>query len=285
MSSCPNRNGRCFPDWASSPATGAWRRPRPSAAATGSSRARSWTCSATWSISPWWWLSHRRQAAGQVRYRLLETLREYALERLTTERSIAAVARRHARYFLDLVERTDARLWAGDEASALTEIERSTITFALPCGISCASGEAEYAARMAGALGMFWFFRGHCSEGRAWLREVLGQVARRRAIGGASAAYAKALHADGRLAHVQGDYAAAQQRLQAALADLAAAGRRRTACQCPVPARAHRDWCEVERAAARPLFLESLAYAERAGDRGWSPDPALARASRLRRWR
>jgi hypothetical protein len=39
-----------------------------------------------------------------------------------------------------------------------------------------ATGEAECAARLGGALGMFWFFRGHFDEGRAWLREVRGNV-------------------------------------------------------------------------------------------------------------
>ena len=79
-------------------------------------------------------------------------------------------------------------------------------------------GEAEGAARLAGALGMFWFFRGHFEEGRAWLREVLDLVGPAGPPGSAGAAHAKALHADGRLAHGQGDYAAAEQRLYAALA-------------------------------------------------------------------
>jgi hypothetical protein len=80
-----------------------------------------------------------------------------------------------------------------------------------------ATGEAELAARLAGALGMFWFFGGYFGEGRAWLREVLGQVGPVGPSENASAAYANALHADGRLAHGAGDYAVAEQRLRAAL--------------------------------------------------------------------
>jgi predicted ATPase len=60
-----------------------------------------------------------------VRYRLLETLRQYAQERLDAADASAA-ARRHARYFLGLVERADARFLAGDEAGALRRIEPST---------------------------------------------------------------------------------------------------------------------------------------------------------------
>src|SRR5439155_24218849 len=125
---------------------------------------------------------------------------------------------RHARYFLELVERADARLWAGDEASAVSSIEPEHDNARAALRHLLATGEADCAARLAGALGMFWFFRGHFNEGRAWLREVLGQLGVGEPSVSASATYAKALHADGRLAHGQGDYAAAEQRLHAALA-------------------------------------------------------------------
>src|SRR6266567_3728375 len=128
---------------------------------------------------------------GEVRYRLLETLREYALERLTAETTLGAARQRHARYFLEFAERADARLWAGDDAGAVSSIEPEHDNVRAAMRHLLATGEAECAARLAGALGMFWFFGGYLGEGRAWLREVLSQI---EAIGPtsiASAAYAK----------------------------------------------------------------------------------------------
>jgi ATP/maltotriose-dependent transcriptional regulator MalT len=119
---------------------------------------------------------------------------------------------------------------------------------------------------LAGALGMFWFFRGYCTEGRAWLREVLGQVGPVGPSGSASAACAKALHADGRLAQVQGDYAAAEQRLHAALAVWRRLGDR-TQIASALLLLGRTELLRGERAAARPLFIEGLACAEAARDR------------------
>ena len=125
-------------------------------------------------------------------------------------------------------------------------------------------GEAEGAARLAGALGMFWFFRGHFEEGRAWLREVLDLVGPAGPPGSAGAAHAKALHADGRLAHGQGDYAApssASTPRSLPGAGWGTASRRATPCSCS----GARSCCAAGRG-PRPLFLESLACAEAAGD-------------------
>ena len=203
---------------------------------------------------------------GQIRYRLLDTLRQYALERLTAESSLATAARRHARYFLDLVERADAHLWAGDEARAVASIEpeHDNVRAALRHFLN--TGEAECAARLAGALGMFWFFCAHCSEGRAWLREVLGQFRPVEPSGTTSAAYAKALHADGRLAHVQSDYEVAEQRLRAALVLWRRLGDRIQMANA-LFLLGRLELMRGERPAAVSLFMEGLACAEAARDR------------------
>ena len=83
---------------------------------------------------------------------------------------------RHARYFLDLAERADNRYWEGDKARALSNIESDHDNVRAALRHFLASGDSESAARLAGGLSMFWFIRGHCGEGRAWLREVLAQV-------------------------------------------------------------------------------------------------------------
>ena len=202
---------------------------------------------------------------GQFRYRLLETLREYALERLTADGTLAATARRHAHYFLDLVERADARLWAGEEAGAVASIEAEHDNVRAALRRFLATGEIEGAARMGGALGMFWFFGGYCTEGRVWLHDVLRQAEPAHASESPSAGYAKALHADGRLAHVQGDHPIAGQRLHAAIGMWRQLGNHvQTANALFLLGRI--ELMRGQPAAARQLFLDSLVYGEAADD-------------------
>ena len=76
-----------------------------------------------------------------------------------------------------------------------------------------ANGEAELAARMAGAVGKFWFFRGHLNEGRATLREVLAQAEQVALSRRPNAGYAKALHAAALMDQGQGDFASGDEHL------------------------------------------------------------------------
>jgi DNA-binding CsgD family transcriptional regulator/tetratricopeptide (TPR) repeat protein len=199
----------------------------------------------------------------QVRYRLLETLREYALERLTAENNAAAVMGRHARYYLELAERADRRYWAGDEGRALSVIESDHDNVRAALRHFLANGEVESAARMAGGLSMFWFIRGHCSEGRAWLREVLAHVAH-EGPADTNALYAKLLQADGRLAHVQCEHVEAEDRLRGAVAIWRRVGDDvHLANGLFLLGRV--ELIRGEREVAMPLLEESLGYAERAG--------------------
>src|SRR6266571_2729462 len=142
---------------------------------------------------------------GEVRYRLLETLRQYALERLRADDSIAATTRRHTLYFLELAVRAEARYEAGDEVGALSTLEPEHDNVRATLRHFLANGEAELAARMAGAVGKFWFFRGHLNEGRATLREVLAQAEQVALSSRPNAGYAKALHAAALMDQGQGD--------------------------------------------------------------------------------
>jgi non-specific serine/threonine protein kinase len=207
-----------------------------------------------------------QDAVGEVRYRLLETLRHYALERLAADGATEAATRRHALYFLDLVERADDRFLRGDEAGALGSIEPEHDNVRAALRHFLAAGESERAARLAGALGMFWYFRGYFNEGRAALREALGRLGSGGSPGGASAACAKALHAEARLAHGQGDYAAAERGLHAALTLWRQLGDRVQTAYALFLLGLNELW-QGRRAAARPRFLESLAVAEEAGNR------------------
>jgi predicted ATPase/DNA-binding CsgD family transcriptional regulator len=201
---------------------------------------------------------------GQVRYRLLETLREYALERLTIAGNTDAAMGRHALYFLALAERADKQYWGGDEARALSTIESDHDNVRAALRHFLASGDGESAARLAGGLSMFWFIRGHCSEGRTWLREVLELVESAGPLGNASATYANVLQADARLAHVQCDHVAAEQRLRAALPIWRRVGDHvKLANTLFLLGRV--ELLRGQPAVAMPLLEEGLGYAERAG--------------------
>jgi predicted ATPase/DNA-binding CsgD family transcriptional regulator len=137
-----------------------------------------------------------------VRYRLLESLREYARECLDASEEAAAVDRRHALFFRDLVERAEPEL-NGDHQLTWFELvkhEYPNIRAALRWAI--ARGEAETALRIGGALGWFWEMGGHHTEGRRWLSEMLAlpEAAPR------TMPRARALSAAGFLTWVQGDF-------------------------------------------------------------------------------
>ncbi|MCA1644460.1 MAG: LuxR C-terminal-related transcriptional regulator [Chloroflexi bacterium] len=202
---------------------------------------------------------------GEVRYRLLETLREYALERLTADGSIAATTRRHALYFLELAERAEARYEAGDEVGALSTLEPEHDNIRAALRHFLADSEAELAARMAGAVGKFWFFRGHLNEGRATLREVLAQAEQVALSRPPSAGYAKALHAAALMDQGQGDYASGDEHLTTALAIWRQLDEPLEAAYELFVLGRSELW-RGNRAAARPLFLESLELARQAGN-------------------
>jgi predicted ATPase/DNA-binding CsgD family transcriptional regulator len=107
------------------------------------------------------------------RYRMLETVREYASVKLGEAAEREAASDRHANFVLDLAERAETGL-AGSEQLAwleLLETEHDNLSAAL--GWLTESGEAERGMRLAAALLRFWWFRGHLAEGRACIETLL----------------------------------------------------------------------------------------------------------------
>ena len=137
---------------------------------------------------------------GTVRYRLLEPVRQYALEKLEASGEAEANRRRHAEFFLALAEEAEPKLWGPDQVVWLKrlEVEHDNMRSALSRSIE--RGEDELAVRLAGALRWFWHGQGHYGEGRRWLEEALS-----RDSWASVAARAKALSAVGWLAMDQDD--------------------------------------------------------------------------------
>ena len=134
------------------------------------------------------------------RYRMLETLRIYGLERLH-ERGEAAHAReKHAAYFLSLAEAGGEALRGPEQAAWLSRLEVEHGNFRAALEWSLDQGAAETAARLAGSLYALWDLHGHYGEGRGWLARVL------RADDQLPAAVrARALLGSATLAVIQGD--------------------------------------------------------------------------------
>jgi len=110
-----------------------------------------------------------------VRYRLLESLREYGTERLTAEGEREVFRRRHRDFFLHLAEEGEHHRHAPDLGEWLRRLEddHDNLRAALAWSLET-SQEAEGGLRLAVALRYFWMLRGHGTEAHAWFEKALG---------------------------------------------------------------------------------------------------------------
>jgi predicted ATPase len=154
---------------------------------------------------------------GEIRYRLLETVRQYGREKLEESGEAERVLRRHAGFYLALAEGAD--LMSRDQAAWLERLETEHDNFRAALALSLEGGGAPSeesvlsGSRMAVALWPFWYTRGYLSEGRWWLENAIEK-------GGpeTSPTKAAALTGAGYIALFQGDYRAARAFLDRGLA-------------------------------------------------------------------
>ena len=142
-------------------------------------------------------------AGGRTQYRMLETIRQYAAERLVESGEESDLRSRHAEHFLWLAERAERfeRRPAQPEWLAALEAAHDDLRAALAWWRAHDAGRL---VRLANALGWFWIMRGHLGEGREWLEDVIESGSpppRERA---------RALYRLARLAFWQGDYGVAR---------------------------------------------------------------------------
>ena len=117
-----------------------------------------------------------RQGEEQVRYFLLESVREYAIDQLEGRDEAEPARRAHANYFLQLAEQADAGLHSNEQArwSARLERERGNLAAALRWFL--ANGQQQEGLHLAGMLGYFWWTHGYHVEGWRCLDEALRQA-------------------------------------------------------------------------------------------------------------
>jgi non-specific serine/threonine protein kinase len=155
--------------------------------------------------------SGRRREASP-RYRMLETVRAHARDRLAESEDEAMVRRRHREHFAEVAERSVPGLTGPDQTRWAERLEASHDDLRAAID-DCARSDVPRSLEMAGALGRYWFVRGRWSEGRDLMTELLG---RPEAAAG-TAGRARALSWTGWLLYWQGEFSGANSVLEEAL--------------------------------------------------------------------
>ena len=151
---------------------------------------------------------------GGSRFGMLETIREFALERLDETDEAGETHRRHAEYFLQLAEALSGRLTGDERKTALDTLAREHDN--LRAGITWAQThqELEMALRFVPACWRFWQIRGHLQEAAERARRTLSLPG----VDGHPALLVRAEEAAGGIGYWQGDFEAARRHYRAALA-------------------------------------------------------------------
>ena len=148
------------------------------------------------------------QKPEEPRFSMLETIREYAVERLETSSEAELLRQRHAEYYLALAEA--AELLGPQQGVWLARLEGEHDNLRVALRWALEQGGGDLAARLRAALYPFWERGGHLSEGRAWVERVLAQS---RIEPAPAATRAQALYGAAELAYLQGDDAHALARV------------------------------------------------------------------------
>jgi predicted ATPase/serine/threonine protein kinase len=118
-------------------------------------------------------LRQEESAEGEPRFVMLETIHEYASEKLQESGEAEQIGCRHASFFLALAEEAEPYLSCADQGRWFARLHREHDNFRSAIRWALEHQQAELAGRLAGALWRFWDQHGHYREGRQWLGEVL----------------------------------------------------------------------------------------------------------------
>jgi non-specific serine/threonine protein kinase len=154
------------------------------------------------------------ERAGEIRFRMLETLREFAWEQLApAERE--ALERRHAEYYVALAEEIEPALFGSQQAMAFKQLEAEydNLHAALAWSETAPEG-LESGLRLSAALWWFWFIRAYLAEGWRWIDRALARAAEI----GDTPPRAKALYGAGGIAWFRGDHATARRLMESSVA-------------------------------------------------------------------
>ncbi|MGI8771490.1 MAG: tetratricopeptide repeat protein, partial [Acidobacteriaceae bacterium] len=202
------------------------------------------------------------RGAGEPRFTMLKTIRDYGLEQLAPSGEEEATRRAHAAYYLVLAEEAIAGGAEAAHAEWLERVEMEHDNLRAALRWLTQTEDADWGMRLANALFPFWEAREHLAEGRDRLHRLLrlpGAAARSRKR-------IRTLFAAGALAGDQGDYAAAEELLEESLG-IARELKDNHGVAVSLNALAAIFHARGELAAAGALFEESLAACRELGDR------------------
>jgi predicted ATPase/class 3 adenylate cyclase len=196
-------------------------------------------------------LLRQDERAGEPRFAMLETIREYGLERLVEAGEAEVIGRDHAERFLYRAIADAPRFTGAGDALDRTEGDHDNVRAALQWSVE--NGQAELAMRASGALWRFWHLRGHLREGQRLLEAALAcpdgpPISEGRA---------RALYGLGSLRYWQGDYASASEVYAQALSVSRSAGDRASEAEA-LYAIGYVDAIPGDYQAAREAFRASL---------------------------
>jgi non-specific serine/threonine protein kinase len=198
---------------------------------------------------------------GGERYVLLETIRQYAGERLIQTGQAATLRDRHRDWYLRLAERAEPEMRGPRQREWLDYLEADQDNLRLALAWCLERGDSELGLRLTAALWVFWLVRGQGIEARDWSDRIL------RAPGAdtPSSARAKTLLAKRLFDQRLGDQVAARRVVEESLALYRQLGDRHG---IPLALRelAHQAMVEGEPARAEPLLAEALTLANATGD-------------------
>lgn len=157
-------------------------------------------------------------ATGVLRVQLLETVQEYAADRLVQAGSLLRLRGQHAAYFLGRARTADAALHGPRQLAELVALEADLDNMRAALAESLRADSPALGLRLAGSLVMFWWRRGYLQEGRQWLVRVLAQARAHGVPPDDRAAEAAAVTGLGLLLGHSGDRVAARERLEEAVA-------------------------------------------------------------------
>jgi len=196
---------------------------------------------------------------GEPRFSMLDSIREYALERLRAAGEAETLCQSHTAFFLSLAEQAEPQLVRSEQAGWFDRLDAEQDNIRAALLWSLENGSPETGLRLASALWRFWETRGYLSEGEQWVEKGLSH----RPV--AAAVEAKALTTAGSLVRLRGDLPRARRlhteslRLFRELGDRP--GIARSLSNLGVVANELGDYVEAE-----TLYEESLALRRELGD-------------------
>ncbi len=152
--------------------------------------------------------------AGETRFSMLETILEYAGERLAEDTDGPELARRHAQFHRDLVEAASPHLAGGSRSAWLSQLDREIANLRAALAWAAANEEVEILLGLAGGLAWYWILRGIVREGSSWTQRALACPVRP----GMEAARGQVLYAAAAMAWKFEDFPLARRRAGEAVA-------------------------------------------------------------------